>query len=308
MPHVTKQDWSKASTPWSIEGRAQGYDRLTMLSPDVGDAVHTDLGIGRLQPGGRVDLHLHSYEEAVYVLEGTVRVQIDGKAYLLQRGDYAFFPIGCVHGFSNDARAEARWLDVNSPVALRRESGRRDTFFPKIDGDMSAQAKAPDFTDPTLALVGHYEGTAPDHVSAATSGDARNRSSAGMNTAVLSYSGISVKMMVDELRGANLLNMFMVDYEVNGAAQVHDHPFEEAYFFLEGDTDFELDGVTYHVEPGDLAWAGVGETHACFNTAGGRVRWIETQSPLPPVKHSYRWPADWQHFEHQVCEEGTADA
>jgi hypothetical protein len=45
----------------------------------------------------------------------------------------------------------------------------------------------------------------------------------------------------------------------------------------------------------------VGETHACFNAEGGRVRWIETQSPLPPVRHSYRWPADWDRYEHDNC-------
>jgi quercetin dioxygenase-like cupin family protein len=308
MPIVTKQDWARASVPWAFEGHAREYDRLTMVGPEVGRSIHTDLGIGRLRPGGRVDLHVHSYEEAVYVLDGTVNMQIGGKAYLLERGDYAFIPLGCVHGFANVSETETRWLDVNSPVALRQESGRRDTFFPRADGDLFAEAQPPDFTDPTLVLVGHYDGTEPDHVSAATGIEARGRSSAGMDTAVLAYSGISVKMMVDERRGANLLNMFMVDYEVNGAAQVHDHPFEEAYFFLDGDTEFELDGVKHKVEPGDVAWAGVGETHACFNTSGGPVRWIETQSPLPPARHSYRWPADWHRFERALSTKGRTSA
>jgi mannose-6-phosphate isomerase-like protein (cupin superfamily) len=117
----------------------------------------------------------------------------------------------------------------------------------------------------------------------------------------MAYSGISVKMLVDEHRGAGMLTMFMVDYEVNGAAQVHDHPFEETYFFLRGDTDFELDGTVHKLAAGDVAWAGVGETHACFNTDGGRVRWIETQAPVPPSRHSYRWPADWGHYERENC-------
>jgi hypothetical protein len=45
-----------------------------------------------------------------------------------------------------------------------------------------------------------------------------------MDTALLAYSGISVKMMVDRGLGAELLVMFMVDYEPGGAAQAHDHP------------------------------------------------------------------------------------
>ena len=34
--------------------------------------------------------------------------------------------------------------------------------------------------------------------------------------------------------------------------------------------------------------------HGFFNTSYGRVRWIETQAPQPPRRHSYRWPAHWE--------------
>lgn len=50
-------------------------------------------------------------------------------------------------------------MDVYSPVALRRESGRRDTFFPVGAVDVTAEAAPPNLADPTLRLVGHYEGT-----------------------------------------------------------------------------------------------------------------------------------------------------
>ena len=63
-----------------------------------------------------------------------------------------------------------------------------------------------------------------------------------MDTALLAYSGISVKMLVDRAFGADLLTMFTVDYEPGGAAQAHDHPFEETYFFLAGEVEAELDG------------------------------------------------------------------
>ena len=85
----------------------------------------------------------------------------------------------------------------------------------------------------------------------------RDREPAGMDTALLAYSGISVKMMVDRGLGAELLVMFMVDYEPGGAAQAHDHPFEEAYFFLEGQIDAELDGIAYRLGAGDVLFAGV---------------------------------------------------
>ncbi|MFE4668752.1 cupin domain-containing protein [Streptomyces sp. NPDC056716] len=297
---VVRQDWSHAATPWALATRADGFDRLALLNPDIG-TTHTDLGIGRLAPGGRIQPHVNSYEQALYVLTGEFALQIEERAYLLRPGDFAFIPLGALHAVANRSSSEARWMDVSSPVTLRRESGRSDTFFPAGAPDRTAAAAPPDFADPTLRLVGHYEGTEPGHLDTAVSSPAQGRASAGMNTALLAYSGISVKMLVDKERGAHLLTMFMVDYEVGGAAQNHDHPFEEAYFFLKGETDFELGGEVHHFRPGDVAWAGVGTTHACYNTEGGRVRWIETQAPVPPQQHSYRWPADWDRYQAEHC-------
>jgi quercetin dioxygenase-like cupin family protein len=165
---VVRQDWSRAATPWPFEGRAEGFDRLALLNPDVG-TTHTDLGIGRLAPRGRVPPHVQSYEQAIYVLAGQVAVQIEEHAYLLRPGDFAFIPLGALHAFANHSTEEARWMDVNSPVALRRESGRRDTFFPSDAPDRTTAAAPPDLADPTLRLVGHYEGTEADHVKSAVS-------------------------------------------------------------------------------------------------------------------------------------------
>ena len=81
-----------------------------------------------------------------------------------------------------------------------------------------------------------------------------------MDTALLAYSGISVKMLVDRDFGADLVTMFTVDYETGGAAQAHDHPFEEAYFFLEGEIEGEIDGADVpRSGPGDVVFAGVGQ-------------------------------------------------
>ncbi len=117
-----------------------------------------------------------------------------------------------------------------------------------------------------------------------------------MDTALLAYSGISVKMMVDAALGADLSTMFMVDYEPGGAAQVHDHPFEEAYFFLQGEIEGEIEGETRTFGAGQVLFCGVGSLHGFFNTSGRHVRWIETQAPQPPRRHSYRWPSHWAHL------------
>ncbi len=48
--------------------------------------------------------------------------------------------------------------------------------------------------------------------------------SASMATAVLAYSGIAVKMLVDQRLDAQLHTMFMVDYQPGAIAHPHDHP------------------------------------------------------------------------------------
>ena len=90
--------------------------------------------------------------------------------------------------------------------------------------------------------------------------------------------------------------MFTVDYEEGGAAQAHDHPFEEAYVFLEGEIEAELDGEHHTLRAGDVVFAPVGSVHGFYNTSPGRVRWLETQAPQPPTRHAYRWWPTWERY------------
>jgi mannose-6-phosphate isomerase-like protein (cupin superfamily) len=117
-----------------------------------------------------------------------------------------------------------------------------------------------------------------------------------MRTARLVYSGITVKMMVDTDLGAQLQTMFMVQYEADGVAGPHDHPFEETYLILAGATDAMFDGQPYRLERGDIAWAGAGCVHSFRNAGREPVRWLETQAPQPPARHSYRFAGDWDYL------------
>jgi mannose-6-phosphate isomerase-like protein (cupin superfamily) len=120
--------------------------------------------------------------------------------------------------------------------------------------------------------------------------------SASMRTALLVYSGITVKMMVDSDLGAQLTTMFMVQYAPDGMAGPHDHPFEETYLFLEGQAEATFDGERYLLGPGDAAFAGVGCVHGFRNAGQGPLRWLETQAPQPPARHSYRFVRDWDYL------------
>ena len=84
---------------------------------------------------------------------------------------------------------------------------------------MDAAASRPPFGDPTLRFVGHYDGTPPQLEALRVNDDPRRRAPVGMDIALLVYSGISVKMLVDRTFGADMVTMFTVDYEIGGAAQ-----------------------------------------------------------------------------------------
>ncbi len=298
MHYVGHVDWSFAVSPAPATSTASGLSRMRIVGPDHG-AIHTELAVGALAPGGWIAPHVHAYEEALYVLEGELLLDLGGRVHRLVSGDYALMPTGLRHALGNTSGAPIRFLSLNSPRRVDPNSGRRDTFFesPRDLGAMDASAQRPPFGDPTLRLVGHYDGTPQQLEALRIKDEARGRAPAGMDTALLAYSGISVRMLVDRGFGADHVTMFTVDYELGGAAQAHDHPFEEAYFFLAGEIEAELDGQHYTLRAGDIVFAGVGSVHGFYNVGKERVRWIETQAPQPPSRQSYRWVRSWERYE-----------
>jgi quercetin dioxygenase-like cupin family protein len=295
--HVGRIDWSFIEQPAPPSATSSGLARLRIVGPEQG-ATHTDLAAIGLLPGGWLAPHVHSFEEALYVLEGELLLQLGSVVHRLGGGDYALMPTGLRHALGNTSDERVRFLSLVSPQRLAPDAGRKDTYFePAQDlAAMDSAARRPSFGDPTLRLVGHYEGTGPQLETLRIKDAARGRASAGRDTALVVYSGISVKMLIDHAFGADHVTMFTVDYEVGGAAQAHDHPFEEAYVFLAGEVEAEFDGQHYTFRPGDVAFAGVGSVHGFYNTGTERVRWLETQAPQPPARHSYRWVADWERY------------
>lgn len=298
MHHVSRIDWSFVDRPAPPSPTASGLARQRIVGPDQG-AVHTEIAVGAIHPGGWIAPHVHSFEEVLYVLEGEILLDLGGRVHRLRTADYALIPTGLRHSLGNSAREPVRFLSLNSPQRLDPAGPRRDTFYEAARDleQMDAAASRPPFGDPTLRLVGHYAGTPPQLEALRIVDRPRDRAPAGMDTALLAYSGISVRMLVDRGFGADLVTMFTVDYEIGGAAQAHDHPFEEAYVFLDGEIEAELDGQRYTLRAGDIVFAGVGSVHGFWNDGTERVRWIETQAPQPPARQAYRWVDAWKRFE-----------
>lgn len=267
-----------------------------MVDHTTPGAVHTGFGLSNLEPEARINRHVHSFEESFYVLDGEPIVQTAETSVRLRPGDYGVIPIGVPHSWRNGGEQEARWADLLTPQPRPWFGG--DTFFlpPEDDSD----PKPVDPRDPRTRSFGHID----DH-----NLDPERQTqdmllvSASMRTALLVYSGITLKMMVDSDLGAQLGTMFMVQYEPRGLAGAHDHPLEETYLILEGEVDAVFDGVAYRMGPGDVGFAGVGSVHKFSNPTSTTVRWLETQSPAPPPRHSYRFARDWEYLTDQTTKE-----
>jgi quercetin dioxygenase-like cupin family protein len=294
--HVGRVDWSIADHPGPDTGTTSGLFRAVLIGPGQG-ATHTELAAGGLAAGGYISRHVHSFEEALYVLEGAVLLEIDRHVHRLVAGDFGFIPLGTPHTLAADGEAGVRWLGLNTPPRRGPDAAVVDTIFAPRPPDVAALAAAARGLaepDPLRRYVGHYDGTGPQAEALAIKEAPRGRPPAGMDTAIMAYNGISVKMLVDRVLGADLMTMFTVDYELGAGVPAHDHPFEETYFFLAGVVEAELDGQPYQLRAGDVVFAGVGGTHGFWNEGSERVRWLETQAPQPPVRHSYRWEPYWE--------------
>jgi quercetin dioxygenase-like cupin family protein len=271
---------------------AEGYRRRSIVDETSG-SVHTGFGVCELDPGGSLPAHVHSFEQSLYMIDGSVVLDTSEGSFLLGEGDYGLVPVGVPHAWRNTGDTVARWADMQAP--LPRSGHGEDTFAvpPVRQGDPIR----PDIRDPRTLAFGHI---APENMDAGKQSQDMLAVSASMRTALLVYSGITVKMMVDSDLGARLSTMFMVQYEPNGVAGPHDHPLEETYLILEGATDATFDGQQYRLEVGDAAWAGVGCVHSFANAGDGPVRWLETQAPQPPSRYSYRFARDWDYLQERL--------
>ena len=282
-------------------GHSEKYSRCAMVNEAAG-SVHTGMGLSVLESGGRVDTHLQSFEESFYVVEGEPTLVLEGSAYTLAPGACGLVPIGVPHAWLGPKSGTAKWIDMLTPLPRANGIGDDIFFFGPPKDYVQREL---DIRDPRLR---HFfrmgdDDIQVDKLKIGARKDAPKVSSS-MATALLAYSGIAVKMLVDERLDAQLHTMFMVEYQPGGVAHPHDHPLEEAYYILDGEVDAVGDGKRYTLRKGDLFWTSVGCVHAFYNTSGKTVRWLETQSPQPPARHSYRFSRDWEYLKEKLAASG----
>jgi quercetin dioxygenase-like cupin family protein len=198
---------------------ATGLTRWSIADETTPGAVHTEFNVCALDPGGRVAGGVQSYEECFFVLEGSPIVQTAEGATRLVPGDYGLLPLGVAHEWRNEEGTPARWAQMRAPQP--RAAYGQDVF--DVPALAPTEPGTVDPRDPRTRAFGHIE---PLNMAVGQQRQENLAMSASMRTALLVYSGITVKMMVDSDLGALLTTMFMVQYDPAGVAGPHDHPFE----------------------------------------------------------------------------------
>lgn len=284
----------------ALPGHSSGLTTCRAVGGALG-STHMALTLVSLVEG-HVDEHLHSFETSFYVLEGEPVLYLERRGIQLEPGACGAVPVGVPHAFR--CTGDALWIEMAAP---RPRVDGSDTFF--LGSTPDTEATPLDIRDPrNRNLFLHTEGESDlDRLKHAQEMGAPTVSGS-MATAVLAYSGIAVKMLVDQRLDAHLHTMFMVDYQPGACANPHDHPFEESYYMLQGEVDVVANGDRYTLRPGDVFWTATGCVHAFYETKGATVRWLETSAPGPPPRHSYRHERDWSYLGERLASDVNVGA
>jgi mannose-6-phosphate isomerase-like protein (cupin superfamily) len=249
--------------------------------------VHLEIAVSELAPGGTIEGHIHPFEESFFLLSGSVVLALGGQPYHLRQNDFGFVPIGMPHAWRNVDDEPARWLRVRAPQPRPIGDGYAAYAVPDLVAPSEGR-EGVDERDPFVRFVGHFaDEDMPEPGPLAMPGYN------GHN-----IRGVSIRMMVDEILGAQHHTMFMVEFTpstiVMPGAKEHFHPFEETFFFLKGQGRTSALGVEDDVFPGDLLFLGVNGSHGINNPGDVPVRWIEVQAPKPPSSDAFFFEDDWR--------------
>jgi quercetin dioxygenase-like cupin family protein len=292
---LTVDDAPEPTTPAAFAAHSTGFARTQLLGGRHG-AIHTSTGLCDVAPAGKIDPHVHSYEESFYVLSGNPTLDVGGQSIELAPDRCGVLPVGTPHAWRNTTGEPARFFEMQAPRAREDDDpAPPDTFF--VPEDPGGEVAAVDLRDPRNQNFFRLDMSQMEVDNLKLGSQVGEpQVSASMATALLAYSGIAVKMLVDERLGAALHTMFMVHYQPGGVAHPHDHPLEESYLILDGGVTAEAAGDRFRMGVGDFLWCGAGCVHAFYNETDTTVTWLETSSPQPPARNSYRFDRDWDYL------------
>jgi quercetin dioxygenase-like cupin family protein len=284
MHYASKISSLRAQPVAGYVQHSSGFRRSTYVQHGMG-SVHMGVGISHLDKQGMIRLHVHSFEESFYVLEGSPVLQMEEQKYQLRPGHFGLIPTGKRHAWSSPS-GDAHWLEMQAPQPRPSDYGK-DTFFVDPNGQAAGQPVVPPAgPEGAKLMLGHFDESALPRPGGPSQMEGFN-----------STTGVAIKMFVDRSFGAIHQSLFLIQYAPGAKIDPHDHTFEESYYIVGGRVRAIADGEKYDLGPGDVIWTSVGCVHSFENAGEEPVRWIETQAPLPPAKEIFRFERDWANIK-----------
>lgn len=269
--HVGKFDASRFAVPERYAGHARSYERVSLVNRASG-SVHTEACMSRLAPGGSIASCVHAYEKGLYVFEGELELLRADGAFRLPADSYALIPYATPHAIRNRGTQSARWFEILAPQP-KPSSALHDTFFTG-EAVWPAAIKAAGAPHP---WTGRYRAENP-----------MPQQSAELQQ------GLTVYRFMERQFGAQCFFMMRGEMAVGAHRTRHDHPIEEFYLGLSGAVIMEIEDQQFRLGAGDVAWTGVGTSHAFRQVGSEPFRWLETQTPQFPASYGTRNYVEWE--------------
>jgi len=260
--------------------------RVASLIDTGQGSVHLEIALVELAPGGVIPGHIHPFEESFFMLSGRALFALGETSYTLSRHDFGVAPIAAPHAWHNPFDEPVRWYQIRGPQP--RPGSLMPASYAVQSVAIPTGGREVNEFDPTCRFVGRFA-----DADMSPPGPLSMPGYHGHN-----IQDISIRMMVDEILGAQHHTLFVVEFAAHSgtpgsAARTHYHPFEEAYYFLSGKAIAFLDGDQHEIAAGDIVWCSTNGTHGYINQGDVPVRFIECQAPRPPASNAFLFPDDW---------------
>jgi quercetin dioxygenase-like cupin family protein len=125
-------------------------DRYTFLATGAETGGAYALIHAQVPPGGGPPPHIHRREdEAFFVLDGQLAIQVDGRNLTAAAGAWITLPRGTLHTFKNTGPTTATMLILVNPSGL-------DKFFEEVGYDRAEDSVAPAAIEKLVAVAPKY--------------------------------------------------------------------------------------------------------------------------------------------------------
>jgi EmrB/QacA subfamily drug resistance transporter len=215
--------------------------------------VHNTVPAGWAGP----PLHHHDFDEAFYVLDGTLTFQLGDELLCVGAGAMAFAPRGVAHTLGERHGTPASYLLACTPAGFER-------YFDRIAAEQAGIEPLPSALGPIpeTIVVGGQIGAGTGAAPAAAPRAER------INVLLRSEDSDGAVGVTDNVVGAGAVG-----------PPLHHHDFDEAFYVLEGELTFQLGDELHTRRRGELAFAARGVHHTFANRSGADARVLIVITP-----------------------------